>query len=354
MPPSHAAAHGPYQGFLSAGQTRGLEDKSLSKGLLEDRKAKNNDWNQREHDLAVARRMANLSRQRVARSTAWANAAASFVQTVQKKHPETAGGLQCIENYRPLTKESPQILLVAHDGSPALACTLSVFRGSLQRKAGGTQVRTANQTACPLPADATKILHVVLLSPVPETSGTEFQASCLSTALIMEPANNVYGEVTCKTWSGGLRLHAKLSESSRHVLNCITKETLPYLPADIPAPKAKAAASAAETAPDTITPSEFADRAFMRQTLVGELNRFLKALRGAYETKGLGFVDSEGFVQLSSGKRERWDHLLQRAPGFFLSEMKDAKGHRFAQQVHRKLMLHLPTRGHSDSLFDHV
>ena len=87
-----------------------------------------NDWNRREHLLAVARRNAQLSRIRISRFQMWADAQKKLSMQVA----EVVGGSQGltpVEDYRPCSSEaSPQLLAVRDvNGKPcAWACVILI------------------------------------------------------------------------------------------------------------------------------------------------------------------------------------------------------------------------------------
>ena len=325
-----------------------LEENVLSHAILEDRAADLNAWNLREAELAAARRAANVCGQRLARASAWAAATIKLVKNVSENRADAKDGLSAVVDFKPLNDAAPQVLVFQRpglDAKPRLAVTLTVFRGCITKQKGKEVVRTSKASATPLPATSTRRVHAVVLDERNDGDST-WACSCASPVFLLDPVNNILGELTAETKPTQTRLHVKLSNCSLNDLEKLASAEIPCINLEIPEDETAASAPAPShcPAPQTL---QFTDRSFSRAMLSVECAKFLRSLAELYESKGLGFVDS-GYVLLPGKKKEAWSSLIERVPSYFLERLKTAKGYMFSKGVHLRLMEFLPSKGHWD------
>ena len=305
------------------------------------------DWNLVQHELALARAAAGHSQSRISRSDAWAKAQTKFCEEVQTKNTSASAddvGLRPVCSYRPnrVPKES-QVVAVMVDGSVQIALILSVYRGSIVRKAGAAEfgkVKTSKPVASELPAAATRMVHLSLMSY--DKMAEAWVTSCVASPLLVNPVNAIHGELSTKSIrASSTRLHVVLTAAAEGALHKIQqgKVGMPFLhDADI----AKEAEEAGPENPEPVsaTPVMFNDRSFMRRNVEDALPRFFKGLRNAYKDKGMDFV-VDGHVTVG-GQKILWEDILRRIPGYFLHSCGDLQGYKFSHTVHNQVMQLLP------------
>ena len=324
-----------------------LEEKLLSQAVLEVRNAPLNQWNLREAELAAARRAANVHGQRLARSAAWAAATQKWAASIASHRSDGASGLCKVEEFRPLKDSDPQVIVFWRDGvdeKPGLAVTLTCFRGAITKQGDKMVVRTSKAAASPLPLSSTRKVHAALRA---KTEGeTTWTASCASPVLILDPVNCILGQITATCKATQTRMHVLPAEASLQDLERIAGARLPRV--DMPAESSAKIPSEVPGGP--VQPTDpvvlcFNDRSFARSTLETEVSKFLNALVGVYDAKGLGFLQ-DGYVMLPGNKKEKWSDLVTRVPSYFLDGCKQLKGFAFSKQVHLRLMELMPTKGY--------
>ena len=217
------------------------QENKLSFAILENQGDKDmNPWNTVEHQLAVARRVANLNQLRISRVASWLQLTTEFSEKLHgacgKPVPECLGPAA---EYRPPVKElNYQVLAVK--GAPlgceekvVLAVTLGVFRGSICRKGPSQgQVKTGRMVPDSVPASGTKVLHAARLNCESEEAGV-YWAACTSRPLIFEPANVVLGEMPLTTQQCSKhRLHVQLTPAASASMQKMLKMKLPEIPAE--------------------------------------------------------------------------------------------------------------------------
>ena len=318
-----------------------LEERLLSKAVLELRAAPMNTWNLREAELAAARRAANVNGQRLARSAAWAAATQKLAASIAEQRSDNAPGLSSVAEFRPLDDANPQVIVFFREGmdhKPGLAVTLTVFRGAITKKGDKLVVRTSKAATSPLPCASTRRVHAVMLEQ--NAAGATWCASCASPVLLLDPVNCIFGQLTAESKATQTRMHVQLTQASLEDFNRMASARLPRveLQANGASSEDHEVSGQGQAAPEELT---FNDRSFSRATLQTECERFMEALRGSYECKGWGFV-KDGHVFLPGKKKEKWTDLLARVPSFFLDRLKQSKGFAFSKAVHLRLMELMP------------
>ena len=346
-------AVGPVRQFLRL--TR-LEEGVLSQSILEQGAADLSGWNQREHDLAAARRAADLSSIRTSRTSAWVAATQKLVDNLRKDLPGSSDdGLRVVEHLRPYG-ETPQVLAIKVQGSSGqckvvLGITMSVHRGSVTKRGDKIHLKTSYPSPTPLPVQACKKVHVSVLSPcASQKPENVWLTSCASEIMLLEPAGTVLGELTSEVKETSTRLHVQLSPLSAQSLERLSARQLPSAP-PAAAPNAEGSdlasrVSSAENNAHASMAFTFNDRCFTKMKLASEVKRFFEGLRVEYERAGLA-IHQDGYVQLQ-GVSHKYDDLVDRVPSFFLGlpELSNVRGFRFSSAVYRKLTTLMPTDGH--------
>ncbi|CAE7252030.1 unnamed protein product, partial [Symbiodinium sp. CCMP2456] len=327
-----------------------LEEGLISLACLERSRTPLNEHNARMHELALARRAAGLSQQRISRAEAWSRCQILFVEKIKAKNPKvTEGdpGITAPTSYRNgKNHKDPQVLLL-HDGTPEkgelrLAIVLAMFRGSIVRKQGSPQlgqIRVAKPAADALPCSSTRVVH---LAPLRYNAASgSWVTSCTEPPLVMDPVSCICGEVATKqVHASETRLHVVLSPASDMALTKIKAGEIP-LPAALPKLSAAAESAAAPVAPPEPKEMSFDASSFVRRKLVENVSLFMGGLRNAYEEKGWNIVASDGSLMLGKEKWQ-WENVVSRIPVYFLHILKDHAGFKFSTQVHNQLTQHLP------------
>ena len=125
-------------------------------------------------------------------------------------------GLTEVESYRPCCNEAaPQVLAIRdQNGMPCAALTLTVYRGAVVRACSAAQkrVRTSKPMPGPLPANATRLVHMVRLDWHEDKD--EYTASCTGEIIMVQPhESSVFGELHCKVVRPSpIRVHILLTE----------------------------------------------------------------------------------------------------------------------------------------------
>ena len=303
-----------------------------------------NEWNTQQHQLALARREANLSQTRLSRSQAWCQAQSKWCAEVAKKVPAADGEDQAIrdmQDYRPCVEDKDaQILVYSLDGEVKICLCLSVFRGSVVKKAGAEsgQVRVSKPIPTKLSCACTKMVHAAELRRT--TQG--WVTSVLAVPLLLEHTD-ILGEILPKEVKAtATRFHVTLSANAEKALEIAKKNRLPT-------PMPTAADMPAVTATKPGMPTYFNDRSFMKAGLSQQIEQFLRGLQNAYDNLGQPFV-IDGKVRcnkkLPSGKVSKidapWADLCKRVPSFFMKECSQLQGYRFSQAVHGVLVPLVP------------
>ena len=342
---------GPYAALkraqLTIGPTRQfvrlvrLEEKFLSQALLENRRTDLNAFNEREAELAAARRAANVCAQRTSRAAAWQKATEKVVASAVQVQAGDDRGLSAVQSFRNLDDRNPQIIVFQRHGVDSelgLAVVLTVFRGSLTKQGEKLVVRTSKPAAADLPASSTRKVHVAVLEK--DESSHSWFASGLSHVLLLDPVNSIFAEVRAECKVTQTRLHVRLDETTSEEIRLLGKRQLPHI--DKPVPEVAVAGRV------MTKEMQFNDRSFMRSALEAECRKFFGGLVDLYAAKGVGFV-KDGYVQVAKGRTLKWEDLLARIPGFFLSGFKNQKGYAFSKAVYQHLIPLLPdTGGFSD------
>ena len=306
-----------------------LEEGLLSLAALEEAQVPMNQHNLRQHELALARQAASLSRTRVSRSAAWAAAQAAFVAKVKTKNAAASGedpGLIPVAAYKPqLDPKVPQVLLIRDAEQGARLClVLSVYRGSVVRKATSKQlgqVRVSKPVADELPAECVRVVHVAPLA----REGDHYVSSCAEAPLRLDPVNCVQGQLTVKNVClSATRVHIFLSKASEEALRQIEERRLsiPKLTEDadggddVPLPKGVGDAAASSR--------KFDDRSFMRRSLEDSVPAFMTGLKNQYAEMQLKFLDDDGVLAVGKEKYT-WAEILKAVPGYFLQTLKDQR-----------------------------
>ena len=332
-----------------------LEEGLMSAAVLERSKTPMNQHNSRAHELALARHAAGLTQQRISRSEAWAKSQVQLMEKLRAKNTlitETDPGITAPKSYRNIRcHKEPQVLLVHCEDSETdelrLAVVLAIFRGSIVRKQGSPQlgqVRVSKPAAEDLPCNCTRVVHLAPLRY--NTASGSYVTSCIEPALVLDPVNSVYGEVTTKqVHASETRLHVVLSPASDMAIAKIDE-------GEISLPTALPKLAETEPAPAPPVPQEvsFGASSFPRRKLAENVSLFMAGLRNAYQEKGWSIVASDGSVMLGKEKWQ-WETVVSRIPGYFLHRLKDQSGFKFSSQVHNQLVEHMPKRS-SDSLGD--
>ena len=314
------------------------EESILSQASIEGGVPAGNDWNRREHLLAVARRNAQLSRIRVSRFQMWADAqkklSAELTEIVGGKE-----GLVPVDTYRPCVSEAlPQVLAVRDvSGNPCVALTLCVYRGAVLRSPAkpSQRIRTSKPMPGNLPAAATKLIHALKMH---EENG-EHIASCTGQVLLLQPSeSHVFGELRAEEVKPtAIRIHLRLSKASSDAMRVLAsgKHPLPILPSENNASDAAAVDVEEEQELTRAAAAEprvlFNDRSFMRGTHEQNLDKFFEGLRREYESYGHAFVDSNEMVMLK--RPTPWASLRLRIPSYFLKMCGDLKGYKFSKAI---------------------
>ena len=328
------------------------EEGILSPATVENGVASSNLWNEREHLLAAARRNAQLSRARVSRFQMWSESQRKLCKRVAELCGQP-DGLTEVESYRPCCNEAaPQVLAIRdQNGMPCAALTLTVYLGAVVRACSAAQkrVRTSKPMPGPLPANATRLVHMVRLDWHEDKD--EYTASCTGEIIMVQPhESSVFGELHCKVVRPSpIRVHILLTEASNDAMKLLIDEgeDLPQLPPGDPSledeeEETALQAGAVETG-GVATVEHFTDRSFMRANLEPALTKFFRGLVLLHKNAGHPFVDDSGMVQLS--KPRSWESVLLRIPSYFLKLQGDLKGHRFSRGIYCHVVPLVPSKG---------
>ncbi|CAE7212196.1 unnamed protein product, partial [Symbiodinium sp. CCMP2592] len=325
----------------------------LSLSTLNSQPAPLNSWNEREHQLAIARRAANVSQVRLSRAQAWQSSQQRLAVDVRPRNSlatEADPGLSPPTTYFPCGKDRFQIVAHLWGGQVGIGLILTVFRGALVKKPNSSEltVRTARPFPDDLPCASTRMVHIAGCIFNPTTA--EYATSCAELCMLCEPVNCIYGELSLAAWrSTKTQLLFRLTPAAAAALKILQAEKkLPIQP--IPETTEQTEEDTAAPAPAMSEPSDlqFNDRSFMCQGLAQATSKFLLALEECYRKKGFAFVDaSTGLVHFEKVKSTPWKDLVQRVPGFLQVEFAGLQGHRFSRAVHSKFSQLLPTNGAS-------
>ncbi|CAE7364026.1 INVS [Symbiodinium sp. CCMP2592] len=323
----------------------------LSLSTLNSQPAPLNSWNEREHQLAIARRAANVSQVRLSRAQAWQSSQQRLAVDVRPRNSlatEADPGLSPPTTYFPCGKDRFQIVAHLWGGQVGIGLILTVFRGALVKKPNSSEltVRTARPFPDDLPCASTRMVHIAGCIFNPTTA--EYATSCAELCMLCEPVNCIYGELSLAAWrSTKTQLLFRLTPAAAAALKILQAEKkLPIQP--IPETTEQTEEDTAAPAPAMSEPSDlqFNDRSFMCQGLAQATSKFLLALEECYRKKGFAFVDaSTGLVHFEKVKSTPWKDLVQRVPGFLQVEFAGLQGHRFSRAVHSKFSQLLPTNG---------
>ncbi|CAE7413259.1 unnamed protein product [Symbiodinium sp. CCMP2592] len=328
-----------------------LEEGLVSLAALEKAEIPMNSWNQRQHELAIARQAMNLSQCRLSRAQAWSQAQAKYVDHIKglnKQVSDKDPGLQIVNAYRPNRDGSqPQILALRLGSEIRLAAVLSVFRGSVVRKMNSKsygRVRVSKPVSVELPADCTRMLHLVPLEEHPDQQ--RWIGSCAAVPMLLDPNGIVQGEVGAKIHSSATRLHVMPTPAA---IEAIRHMSDPKVPPPNPLPTEPAAEENIDmpgTSEGASKQMHFNDRSFAKRQMPQNVMAFLRGLRAAYLQVGEDFVCSDGSVKLEDALgRVSWESLVSRAPSYFEKTCADLKGYKFSQQVYLHLTELLPKNG---------
>ena len=338
-------AIGPCRQFIRLAR---LEEGLLPASVLEYGSAPLNSWNEREHQLAMSRKAADHSAQRTSRSSAWLAVTRKLVHSIQK---EVRGCISEIVEFRPYGA-SPQVLAFKTEtgdnrvSKVQMGVAMSVHRGSICKKGDSVHLRTSYPCAFPLPAYATKKVHVSLLSLWTPSEGAApeqptWVTSCASEIVLLDPVGTVLGELDVTISETSTRLHVKLSPTATEALEKLSTRRLPN-----PGPEEAPAEAPPMPAP-SLAPSDLAfnDRCFTKLRLSAEVQKFFVGLEAQYLRAGLR-PHEDGHLKLN-GQKHAWKEIVDRVASFFLSlpELADARGYKFSSKVYTKLKSLLPTQG---------
>ncbi|CAE7790768.1 unnamed protein product [Symbiodinium sp. CCMP2592] len=325
-----------------------LQEAVLSAATLNECKGPLNEWNRREHELAVARRAINASQARLSRAQAWHMALQKMskeVQAVNKQVHKNDPGIHAPDVYFP-AGDRVQLIAFLLEDRVAVGLVLSAFRGSLVKRPNGKGaadviVKTARPFPDELPSVSTKLVHVA--ECIYDEKHSEYCTSCAARCLLVDPVNCIYGQLTVSASKPSqTRMHFRLSPASMESLRLLKlRGRLPVQPLPEVAEGEDDAAAEPEE-PDA--PSQvYHDRSFMRASMPVQARKFMSDLESLYRRKGWPFVES-GMVYLSQTKSESWSVLLDRIPGFFEQEFQKHQGYRFSRAVHAYLQTLIPER----------
>ncbi|CAE7032538.1 unnamed protein product [Symbiodinium sp. CCMP2592] len=330
-----------------------LEEGKLSEALLE-RKSQGQKWNVVEHELALARRIASLSHTRVSRAEAWAKTAAEFLkEKLPVPKSSSKDGLVPVTSFRPpVSGRTWQVLVLCGSQLGAsskilLGVTLTVFRGSVNRKQGQgpVQVRAGRAFNGDLPTNASRVVHAAELRATNDDTQGTFTVTGLSNAWVFDPTGVVLAEpelVMQKETKHGFTV--QLSEAALQGIEILRKSKLPKLAAASAAdPAEDGAAEHAEPSSSLSEGLQFTDRSFTKTTLRKSLDRFWPALARAYAQEQQPFVDANDSVQLGEQQLSFKD-LASRSATFLEKEFENSRGWTFSQRVHSFLQSLLPKR----------
>ncbi|CAE7249412.1 unnamed protein product [Symbiodinium sp. CCMP2456] len=319
----------------------------LSAAVLNECKGPLNEWNRREHELAVARRAINASQVRLSRAQAWHMAVQKMskeVQAVNKQVEANDPGIHAPDVYFP-AGDRVQVIAFLLEEHVAVGLVLSAFRGSLVKRPNGKGaadviVKTARPFPDELPSVSTKLVHVA--ECIYDEKHSEYCTSCASRCLLVDPVNCIYGQLTLSVSKPSqTRMHFRLSPASMESLRLLKQRgRLPVQPLPEVAEGEDDAADEPQE-PDAAPSQVYHDRSFMRASMPGQARKFMTDLESLYRRKGWPFVES-GMVQLSHDKSESWSVLLDRIPGFFEQEFSKHQGYRFSRAVHGYLQTLIP------------
>ena len=329
-----------------------LEERLLSATALGIQPASGelNAWNERQHELALANRAAGASQLKLARATQWYNAQKQFCEETCKNNAKKTHddpGLKCIHEYRPHRSSSEQqvIAFTTEDEAIAVGVVLSVFRGSIVRKAGAsdgaTSIRTSRPFPEPLPSTATKLIHVAYL--VYKQSNV-WETSCAEECGPVDPVGHVLGELSvCNCEATRTRLHVRLTESAIGALAVLCEKGVQGLPRMPAMPRDEPVTCASDTAAAAAT-LEFTDRSFFKSQMPGQVEKFFRGVAMDFGSSRIQVIDAEGFVTLN-GKKEHWETMVKRIPAYFFQEFRNLQGYRFSAAVHYQVIQCLPSKG---------
>ncbi|CAE7289607.1 unnamed protein product, partial [Symbiodinium sp. KB8] len=327
-----------------------LEEGLLSAAVLENGQGDLNPWNLREHLIAKARKVADLSSQRKSRATAWMQATGKLVQGIQKHAGNDANdGVLPLHGLRPYGADPQLLVLKLQDsrGRPtvALGLCMSVHRGAVVKKNDTTaSVRASYPSPFPLHPSVTKVIHVSLLTQVTvDTAAPEdrhWATSVASTILMLEPAGNVICEIKAEVRETSTRFYANLGEASRAALAKLRSSRLPDV-----AELADEEGAELHELPTCEMPSmlEFNERTFSKPRLAEQIRLFFQGLSKQYATLGVPLHEN-GLVRLNNTEH-KYDDLVTRAATFFLATAgtSDLRGFRFSSYVFNKLRVLMPS-----------
>ncbi|CAE7533444.1 unnamed protein product [Symbiodinium microadriaticum] len=228
---------------------------------------------------------------------------------------------------------------------------MTVFRGSVNRKAGGgdVQVQTGRAFNGDLPATATRVVHAVELRATDASQGI-FVVNGLSTPRVFDPVGVVLAEpelVMQRESKHGLTL--QLSPAARHGIEILQHVAHPQLPKPSAADDPEEAAGGTNASSSQSEGLQFTDRSFTKTNLRKSVDQFWPALARAYAQEGQPFVDANDFVQLGEQKLSFKD-LANRSATFLEKEFEGSRGWTFSQRVHSFLQTLLPKRSADGSL----
>ena len=229
--------------------------------------------------------------------------------------------------------------------------TLCVYRGAVLKSASkpSQRIRTSKPMPGSLPANATKLIHVVKMQRC--EGSEELTASCAGQVMLIQPSEaHVFGELQAsEVKPSAIRLHVRLTKSSEDAMRALVsgKCPLPELPGELDAAavdeEEEQELTRAAAASDLPERALFNDRSFMRGKLEATLNSFFEGLRAEYTRVGHPFVNAEGNVMLK--RPASWESLLLRVPSYFLKLCGDLKGYRFSKTIYQHLMPLIPVPG---------
>ncbi|CAE7604992.1 unnamed protein product, partial [Symbiodinium sp. CCMP2456] len=340
---------GPMRAFTR--QAR-CEEGIITPAQLERGQVELNDFNYREHLLAVARRSSNISHHRLARSTAWAEAQTHMIAELRAKiTPAKGHGVMQPESYRPNKDgKNLQVLVCKLDGAVQAVAVLTVFRGSVVRKPesrhSGT-VRVGKPMPCEVPAASAKVLRGTLLQQEGQDQH-HWVTSCTATPLLFDPSGCVIGELeTAEMRESATRLHVQLSHSAVQAVRLLMagKIAVPELPPGNPEQDEGAPAETSDAAAQPAAQDQtFTDRSFVRKSLDKTVDLFIRGLIQEYRKSRVQIVSDDGKIKTKTSQLS-YDEVCKMIPGFFLSSGSSLQGHRFSQYVHRELTGLLPKAG---------
>ena len=302
-----------------------------------------------------------LSKVRVARSTAWQQCQEKVVRAVAAKTSSKDNGLIQMEKYCPAFEtEKWQVLAVKGTGcftdeqdmkdAPkiVIVCVQAVFRGCVVRlPSGKTTVRTGRPSSAAMPCSSTRVLHATELTPEQMKGQPNwFQTSCASRPIILDPTNNVIGELTVARQAlSQTRLHLQLTPSAAKALELLCSDdfTLPSLRPCVPEPSIEP--SAKEHAEAADAELVFDQDSFKRANLTQKVGEFLQALKHWYLRIGhpltadndeLSGPDLEGNIKFAD--------LPARVSAYLDQQFSSQKGMAFSRSVYSCLKTHVPDR----------